>query len=52
MKNNVGFIFSARLHSTKNNYNLPDVNTFDREMARQTARKTIKVFNRINYLLM
>lgn len=44
------------LNSTRNNYApttpiLPEVNTYDRDVAHQTARKTIKVFNRINYLL-
>lgn len=45
----------ARLQNTtnmnRNTYTLPEVNTFDHEVARQTARKTIKVFNRINFLL-
>lgn len=33
------------------NYNLPDLSPFSGTVAQQTARKTIKVFNRINYLL-
>lgn len=40
--------------STKDFYNLPDVNHLNnhanRVIAKQTAKKMIKVFNRINYL--